>query len=114
MLIQVLKRDGRKVSFDPSKIELAIQKAIASTKGDISKSNELSYDVIKLANQRYTEQVPTVEQLQDLVEEVLIQHQMSEVAKSYILYREERNRVRNQQNRLMKTFHDITFSKSDD
>lgn len=114
MIRRIKKRDGREVPFDSLKVRAAIQKAIESTNGDTSKAGILTTDVIELTHETYKDQVPTVEQLQDLVEDVLIRHQMSDVAKSYILYREERNRVRNQQNRLMKTFHDITFSKSDD
>lgn len=114
MIRRIKKRDGREVPFDSMKIRTAIQKSLESSGSDTSNAVVLTTDVIQLAHSRYNDQVPTVEQIQDLVEETLVKHQLTDVAKSYILYREERTRVRNQQNRLMKTFHDITFSKSDE
>ena len=55
-------------------------------------------------------ETPTVEQIQDNVESVLISHGYVNTAKSYILYRAERTRVRDMNTRLMKTFEDITYS----
>ncbi|MDY0276916.1 MAG: anaerobic ribonucleoside triphosphate reductase [Acholeplasma sp.] len=114
MIKKIKKRDGREVPFDSLKIRAAIQKAIESINGDTKKAKDLTTDAIKLAHERYDKEIPTVEDIQDVVEEVLIKHQMTDVAKAYILYREERSRIRSKQNRLMKTFHDITFSKSDE
>lgn len=114
MIKRIKKRDGREVQFDSLKIRTAIQKSLEGANADSAIAGELTKDVIELAHQRYKGQVPTVEDIQDLVEETLIKNQLIEVAKSYILYREERTRIRNQQNRLMKTFHNITFSKSDE
>ena len=55
-----------------------------------------------------------VEDIQDIVEQVLMEQKHVETAKAYILYRQERNRIRDKDTRLMKTFHDITFSKADE
>ena len=60
------------------------------------------------------EGVPTVEGVQDLVEETLIEDGFVQTAKSYILYRAERNRARDVNSRLIQTLKDITFSKASD
>ncbi len=60
------------------------------------------------------EGTPTVEGVQDLVEETLIEEGFTQTAKAYILYRAERNRVRDVNSRLIQTLKDITFSKASD
>src|SRR5690554_3496318 len=110
-MLEIIKRDGRIEKFEPIKIENAITKAIKSVKGDLSKSKILADEVVMLIEKRYDDNKPTVENIQDLVEETLINNQMTDVAKSYILYRRERSRIRDQKTRLMQTFKDITFSK---
>jgi len=112
MFKKIKKRDGREVSFDSLKIKLAIEKAIEAVDGDKSKLGELTKRVIFLVNEKYVKSAPTVENIQDVVEEVLIEYKMSDVAKAYILYRSQRSKIREQKTRLMQTFHDITFSKS--
>ena len=57
---------------------------------------------------------PNVEQVQDIVEKVLIDHGYVKTAKSYILYRAERSRIRDMNNRLMKTYEDITFKDTNE
>ncbi|MFV0539148.1 MAG: anaerobic ribonucleoside triphosphate reductase, partial [Dysgonomonas sp.] len=57
---------------------------------------------------------PTVEQIQDMVEKILINHGFVRTAKAYIIYRAERTRVRNMNDRLMKTFQDITYKDVND
>jgi len=96
MVKYVRKRDGRIVKFDQQKIMNAIFKALTATgKGGTVSAKKLSEKVVKLINLRFKEdEVPTVEQIQDIVEEVLILEGLVEVAKSYILYREQRRRVR--------------------
>ncbi|MCR1808911.1 anaerobic ribonucleoside triphosphate reductase [Haploplasma modicum] len=110
----IKKRDGREVDFDVLKIKRAIEKAIISVNGDKSQVNAVSKEVIKITNERFKKDVPSVEDIQDIVEEVLIKNNQAEVAKAYILYRTERSRIRDQKSRIMKTFHDITFTKSDE
>jgi ribonucleoside-triphosphate reductase len=93
---QVKKRDGRLVDFDQAKITEAIHKALtATTKKDGKEARLLSDKVVDLLNRRFKKgEVPTVEQTQDVVEEVLIMDGYPETAKAYILYREQRRRVR--------------------
>src|SRR5690554_5547260 len=113
-MLKIVKRDGRKEIFNTNKIKNAIEKSINSVGGDLSKIDKLTLDVVNSIEKQYTTTLPNVENIQDIVEEVLINNQMADVAKSYILYRKERSRIRDQQTRLMQTFKDITFSKSEE
>ena len=93
---KVIKRDGTIVDFDQSKITQAIYKAVtASGQGDGKLSKKLSDRVVELLNRRFKkDEIPTVEQIQDIIEEVLILENLVETAKAYILYREQRRRIR--------------------
>jgi len=62
----------------------------------------------------YGKQVPTVEQIQDIVEKVLVEEGHAKTAKSYILYRSDRTRVREMNTRLMKVYEDLTFKPAKD
>lgn len=93
---QVKKRDGRIVDFDQSKITEAIFKALTVTKkGGKRIAQKLSDQVVDLLNRRFKKgNLPQIEEIQDIVEEVLIINDYTETAKSYILYREQRRRIR--------------------
>lgn len=95
-ITKVKKRDGTIVDFEPSKIIDAIFKAITATgQGDGKRSNKLSDRVVKILNRRFKkDEIPQVEQIQDIVEEVLILEGLVETAKAFILYREQRRRIR--------------------
>ena len=95
-LAKVQKRDGQLVEFDQSRIQDAIFKAITATdQGDGKKSNKLSEKVVQILNRRFKkDEIPQVEQIQDIVEEVLILEDLVETARAYILYREQRRRIR--------------------
>lgn len=112
MVKQIRKRDGRLVRFNPEKINSAVSKAFIAQGKDESLSVEVSELALEYINQKYKKIVPNVEQIQDEVERALIALNYPDVAKAYILYREDRNKVRDRNTRLMKTFHDIAFSKS--
>ena len=92
---QIQKRDGRLVPFDAQKIESAILKAGRAT-GEFGESaaKKLTLRVLGLAQTALTENVPTVEQIQDLVEEVLLNSPFKQTAKAYILYRDQHTRIR--------------------
>lgn len=111
----IVKRDGRELPFDSLKITQAIQKAFAATHSTITPQQcELLTKVVEenllLTNSLH----PNVEEIQDLVEKVLIDHGYLETAKAYILYRADRSRVRELNSRLMKTYDDITFKDARD
>jgi len=91
----VQKRDGRQVPFDASKIEAAIAKAGAAT-GQFGQETAhlLTLRVLSLAQMTLTTNTPSVEQLQDLVEDVLLTSPFKKTAKAYILYRDQHARIR--------------------
>ncbi|MBP8617854.1 MAG: Anaerobic ribonucleoside-triphosphate reductase [Parcubacteria group bacterium ADurb.Bin305] len=93
---KVIKRDGSEVLFDKRKIEEAIYKSLTATEeGGKSLAKDLTKKVIKLLNRRFKAgEIPSVEQIQDIVEEVLITENLAESAKAYILYREQRRQIR--------------------
>jgi len=93
---KVKKRDGRIVDFEYDKIAKAIYKAITATgQADGSLSKKLSKRVADILGRRFKkDEIPTVEQVQDIVEEVLISENLTDTAKAYILYREQRRRTR--------------------
>ncbi len=113
MISKIKKRDGRVVRFNQEKIQDAISKAFIATGAKLDEVDNLTTDVLISLQERFkTSKIPTVEDVQDEVERMLMAKNYTEVAKAYILYREERNRVRDKNTRLMRTYHDITFSKS--
>ncbi|MDR2822038.1 MAG: anaerobic ribonucleoside triphosphate reductase [Acholeplasmatales bacterium] len=114
MSINIRKRDGRLVEFKAEKIKSAIKKAMDATGQSDDLIDDITLQTINEIFRKYNNTPPTVEQIQDIVEEELIKNQLVEVAKAYILYRNERNRVRDKDSRLMKTFYDIAFKKSND
>lgn len=93
---KVQKRDGRIVDFEQQKITDAIFKAItAAGQGDGVKSKRASEKVAQILNRRFKiGEVPTIEHIQDIVEEVLILEGLVDTARTYILYREQRRRIR--------------------
>lgn len=93
---KVYKRDGTLVNFDAGRIEAVIHKALtATTQGNGARSKKLASRVVQILNRRFKAgEVPQVEQIQDVVEEVLILEGLVETAKAYILYREQRKKIR--------------------
>ncbi len=118
MTTLIRKRDGRTASFERGKITDAIAKAFnASSSMQGRDTAELISDkvVAKIdALEKKGADIPTVEGIQDLVEETLIEEGFVQTAKAYILYRAERSRVRDANSRLIQTLKDITFSKASD
>ena len=116
-ITNIRKRDGRTVEFDQTKIENAILRAFqasSSAKGRETAQALAQQVVQELENNESVSSTPTVEQVQDTVERVLIEKGFVRSAKAYILYRAERSRVREMNTRLMKTFEDITFKDTID
>lgn len=93
---KVKKRDGRLISFNQEKITQAIFKALTITgQGDEKTAKKLSDKVVKVVNRRFKKaEIPEVEQIQDIIEEVLMLDDLVETARSYILYREQRRKIR--------------------
>ena len=95
-ITKVKKRDGEIVEFDQARIEEAIFKALtASGQGDGKRGKKISNRIVQILNRRFKkDEIPQVEQIQNIVEEVLILEGLVEAAKAYILYREQRRRIR--------------------
>ena len=95
-LTKIKKRDGSIVEFDQNKIVNAIHKAIIATgQGNGDVSQKVSDKVISILNRRFKpNEIPEVEQVQDIIEEILILENLVETAKAYILYREQRRKIR--------------------
>lgn len=106
--MQILKRDGRKVEFDRQKIVNAIKKSFRSVDDEVSDyASEKAENIADYIAQRVNESDKPfdVEMIQDLVEHGLMSCKRKDVAKAYILYRDERNR--NRKNTIDDTVNNI-------
>ena len=100
---ELKKRDGRLVTFDQKKITSALAKAIAHTIGrNPALAQKLSDQVVKILEEKYDgRSIPTVEEVQDTVERVLLDNGQAKIAKSYILYRQKRAEIRKEKQRAI-------------
>ena len=91
----VTKRDGTLAPFDSNKIFNAILKA-GTTTGEFGEPESwlLTAQVLKVLKHKYAESLPSIESIQDIVEQVLISSNYFATAKAYILYRDQRQRAR--------------------
>ena len=97
--MHVIKRDGTRVLFDPNKIVRAINKAMVSAYGSVYES-DTAEEIADLIGSRGVDM--TVEQIQNLVEGYLMKSEYPEVAKSYIIYRDQRSKERTRRSKLVK------------
>ena len=97
--MHVIKRDGTRVLFDPNKIVRAINKAMVSAYGSVYES-DTAEEIADLIGSRGVDM--TVEQIQDLVEGYLMKSEYPEVAKAYIIYRDQRSKERTRRSKLIK------------
>jgi len=98
-IYKVKKRNGTVVSFERDKIEKAIQKSIKAVGwDDFSKVKWMVDKIITLVENKSGKNIPSVESIQDAVEETLIKEWHDSVAKSYIIYRQKRNESRRDKN----------------
>ena len=111
----IVKRNGDVVPFDSNKIRNAILKAnvhISGEKISDAELDEITLLVVAVHDQAGT--TPTVEQVQDTVEEKLIEFDLPKTAKAYILYRAEHQKMREMDANLMKIYENLTFRPSAD
>lgn len=101
--MQVIKRDGRKVPFDSTKPENAILQAFNSVDGEITSYAKATTErIISTIKEKFDNvSEVTVEQIQDVIEEILMATKRKDVAKAFILFRDERNRERQKNSDLM-------------
>ena len=114
MVLEIQKRDGRKVGYDINKITQAINKAMKSQGiNDIEACKDLAQKVQDSLFVMYAGDTPNVEQIQDLVEEALLGYN-KKVAKAYIKYRTDRTRVREMNSHLMQVLDELTNADAKD
>jgi len=110
--MEIIKRDGRIVDFDINKIIKAIEKAFVEIDGyvdDTSKEicEKIAKDIESLNREKFQ-----VEDIQDMVEKQLMQSSRKDVAKAYIIYRNDRTRARQRKSRLQTEIGDKLFAKN--
>ena len=111
MFKKIVKRDGKIVSFNQDKITEAIAKAGQATEEfKTDRAKQLSDKVIRRAEETITARTPSVEQIQDIVEQVLMESSFKRTARAYIAYRLERNRIRDAKSNLMNTYKTISIA----
>ncbi|WP_026486520.1 ribonucleoside triphosphate reductase [Caldanaerobius polysaccharolyticus] len=104
MITYIRKRDGSVVPFEEGKIEQAIFKAAKAVGGsDRTIAHALMLQVVEVIEQRFNDSIPSVEDVQDVVEKVLIENGHARTAKAYILYRKQHQDIRD----FKKLFLDI-------
>ena len=109
MPTNIIKRDGRIVSYDESKITDAIFKAMdASSHGTREDAVRVADAVEATLEQKFGSATPRVEDIQDVVELTLMHNGFEDVAKNYIIYRASRTRTREMKTRLMKIYDELT------
>lgn len=107
-LSRIVKRDGSQVIFNSEKIKSAIRRAGEATgEFDDDEASLLTNQVTKVLRHRSAEGIlPTIEQIQDVVEQVLISANYYKTARAYIVYREQRGKLRQDK----KTLVDVASS----
>lgn len=115
---QVKKRNGSIVTFDRSKIERAITKAVVASKAIVADKliSHITDKVVLTIEHSFPEATPGVEDIQDVVERAIAAHGLFNVAKAYILYRERHKQQREQEQEQLiakMKVHQLTITKRD-
>ncbi|NTV24471.1 MAG: hypothetical protein HGA85_08985, partial [Nanoarchaeota archaeon] len=109
---QIKKRDGTIVSFKPSKVASALEKTMlaVSVENDVLLKELTDKVIAKLNEGKLPDFVPTVEEIQDVVETVLINEGHAQFAKAYILYRQKRAELRKEKQNILGRLDDSKLS----
>lgn len=110
----IQKRNGKQVAFDVQKIRDAVRKANEAAQVEAISPRQFDELINEIAAAIPGEQIPGVEQVQDIVEEKLIQGGFAKTAKAYILYRAEHTKVRKSEADLVKIYQELTFTSAAD
>ena len=113
-ITQIRKRNGEIVVFDAKKIKEAIHKANIAVADEKIPAKALQELTGKVVSKLTPGEIPTVEQVQDRVEEVLIGADYAKTAKAYILYRAEHTKIRQSEADLMDIYKELTFAYAKD
>ena len=115
MIKNIQKRDGRIVDYELSKIKKAISRAMKSDGIDNeAESLRIAKIVEKKLDEKFENEIPEVEQIQDIVEQVLMEEMYSDVARKYIKYRLERSKNREMNTELIKILDELTNTSAVD
>ena len=114
MFTQIKKRNGDLVDFNPQKIEDAIHKANIAVQDEKITAKDLKTLTRTVIESLPAGQIPSVEQVQDKVEEALIAADYAKTAKAYILYRAEHAKIRQSEADLMDIYKELTFAYAKD
>lgn len=109
--MSVIKRDGTKVSFSLEKIRSALSKANSRAQEMSDADINRIIEIVDNKCQKVTEDL-TVETIQDIVEDTLLKSRFNKTAKSYILYRDQRTRIRQGKSKLLKEVGEKLFGKN--
>jgi len=102
-ITKVKKRDGRIVEFDKSKITDSIWKAAQAVGGkDIKISERLADEVTSILGEKFIHKIPTVDEIQNVIEKTIIENGHAKTAKAFILYRDQRRKAREMQQLLFR------------
>lgn len=111
MFKKIKKRDGKIVNFNVEKIADAIAKAgLATEEFKAEKAKKLAEKVLKRAEETIKTRTPSVEQIQDIVEEILMESSYKKTAREYIRFRQERSRIREAKSDLMNIYKTISHA----
>lgn len=111
MFKKIKKRDGKIVNFNAEKISDAIAKAgLATEEFKAEKAKKLAEKVLKRAEETIKTRTPSVEQIQDIVEEILMESSYKKTAREYIRFRQERSRIREAKSDLMNIYKTISHA----
>ncbi|MDI6776007.1 MAG: ribonucleoside triphosphate reductase [Syntrophales bacterium] len=114
MHTKIRKRDGRLVKFNAEKITNAIARAgMATGEFDLATARKLTIKVLNLAEELFDDKITTVEEIQDIVEEVLLSSPYRRTAKAYIIYRDQHARLREIANKMEVDLVDQYLKKID-
>ena len=114
MHAKIRKRDSRLVKFNAQKITNAIARAGTATgEFDLAMAAKLTIKVLNLAEELFDDRITTVEEIQDIVEEVLLSSPYRRTAKAYIIYRDQHARLREIANKMEVDLVDQYLKKID-
>lgn len=114
MALEIKKRNGTVAAFEPQKIRNAINKANSAVHDEVMDEQALDALTATVTGRFSGDITPTVEDIQDTVEEMLIRAGFAKTAKAYILYRAEHTKIRQAEGDLMNIYHQLTYRDSKD
>lgn len=110
--MKVQKRDGRIVEFNKDKIISAVSRAYKEVDGEVSDHAKIDIELMADEISKSKQDILSVEEIQDMVERKLMKSSRKDVAKVYIIYRNDRTRIREKNSALSKAISDKLFARN--